>query len=246
MSTHKEAAGGVRTQAALMIVVPFSRLLLILPFGNLLQLKSSPDRDVDRGRRKVIRAIAPALIDSPMLRSEWFSAELKQQLLQMSGRSERIIRKAVEALQRRNTTLAAEVLAEDRAIDASKPAWLSAFNVESKESGFYRTSLASRKAPEKVVMEPVRYGNPPRAMLETFRDAFGAMLTREKSCMLLDVTAHTHVFGRPAGAWVFDEIMAITKRHAAAADAPVWIGTRIEIARHMLAQAAQLVETRAS
>ncbi len=91
----------------------------------------------------------------------------------------------------------------------------------------------------------VRYGNPPRAMLETFRDAFGAMLTREKSCILLDVTAHTHVFGRPAGAWVFDEIMAITKRHAAAADAPVWIGTRIEIARHMLAQAAQLIESRA-
>ena len=48
--------------AALMIVVPFSRLLLLLPFGNLLQLKSSPDRSLDRGRRKVIRAIAPALI----------------------------------------------------------------------------------------------------------------------------------------------------------------------------------------
>lgn len=43
--------------------------------------------------------------------------ELKQQLLQMSGLSERIIHKAVEALQRRDAALAAEVLAEDRAID---------------------------------------------------------------------------------------------------------------------------------
>jgi len=30
----------------------------------------------------IVNAIAPALIDSPMLRSEWFSAELKQQLLE--------------------------------------------------------------------------------------------------------------------------------------------------------------------
>jgi len=43
--------------------------------------------------------------------------ELKNQLLQMSGLSERIIRKAVEALQRRDAALAAEVLAEDKAID---------------------------------------------------------------------------------------------------------------------------------
>lgn len=43
--------------------------------------------------------------------------ELKRQLLQMSGLSERIIRKAVEALQRRDTALAAEVFTEDRAID---------------------------------------------------------------------------------------------------------------------------------
>jgi len=43
--------------------------------------------------------------------------ELKTQLLQMSGLSERIVRKAVEALQRRDAALAAEVRADDRAID---------------------------------------------------------------------------------------------------------------------------------
>ncbi len=43
--------------------------------------------------------------------------ELKRQLLHMSGLSERITRKAVEALQRRDVGLANEVFADDRAID---------------------------------------------------------------------------------------------------------------------------------
>ena len=43
--------------------------------------------------------------------------ELKRQLLHMSGLSERIIRKAVTALQRRDPELAAEVMTDDRAID---------------------------------------------------------------------------------------------------------------------------------
>jgi phosphate transport system protein len=43
--------------------------------------------------------------------------DLKRQLLHMSGLSERIIRKAVEALQRRDPVLAEEVFADDHAID---------------------------------------------------------------------------------------------------------------------------------
>ncbi|MBI5170295.1 MAG: phosphate signaling complex protein PhoU [Candidatus Eisenbacteria bacterium] len=43
--------------------------------------------------------------------------ELNDQLLLMSGRVESIIRKAVEALQRRDVTLAEEVFRDDRAID---------------------------------------------------------------------------------------------------------------------------------
>jgi phosphate transport system protein len=43
--------------------------------------------------------------------------ELKHQLLQMSGLAERIVRKSVEALQRRNAALAEEVFRDDRAID---------------------------------------------------------------------------------------------------------------------------------
>lgn len=43
--------------------------------------------------------------------------ELKRQLLHMSGLSERIIRKAIESLQRRDIALAEEVFADDREID---------------------------------------------------------------------------------------------------------------------------------
>ena len=43
--------------------------------------------------------------------------DLKRELLLMSGRAETIIRKAVTALDRRDVTLADEVIAEDRAID---------------------------------------------------------------------------------------------------------------------------------
>ena len=43
--------------------------------------------------------------------------ELKQQLLLMSGRAESIIRKSVEALQRRDAALAEEVFRDDKVID---------------------------------------------------------------------------------------------------------------------------------
>ena len=77
----------------------------------------------------------------------------------------------------------------------------------------------------------IRYGNNARAMLEQFDDAFAALRERETRPAMLDVTIHTHVYGRPAGAWVFDEIM---RRVKAAGDA--WSGTRMEAAEHLLAQ----------
>ncbi|MBN9475507.1 MAG: hypothetical protein ABS43_29780 [Bordetella sp. SCN 67-23] len=75
----------------------------------------------------------------------------------------------------------------------------------------------------------IRYGQGPRHMLETFEDCFAAFRERETAPLMLDVTAHTHVMGRPSGAWVYDEIMA---RVAKAGD--VWVGTRQEMARHVL------------
>lgn len=76
----------------------------------------------------------------------------------------------------------------------------------------------------------IRYGHSPRHMLEVFEDTFAAMRERETAPLMLDVTAHTHVMGRPSGAWVYDDIM---QRVLAAED--VWICTREQMARHVLA-----------
>jgi phosphate transport system protein len=46
--------------------------------------------------------------------------DLKRQLLHMSGLAERIVRKSVESLQRRNAALAEEVFRDDRAIDRAE------------------------------------------------------------------------------------------------------------------------------
>jgi peptidoglycan/xylan/chitin deacetylase (PgdA/CDA1 family) len=75
----------------------------------------------------------------------------------------------------------------------------------------------------------IRYGHGPRHMLEAFKDTFAAMRGRETAPLMLDVTAHCHVLGRPSGAWVYDEIMAIVKRTG-----DVWVCTRDEMARHVL------------
>lgn len=74
----------------------------------------------------------------------------------------------------------------------------------------------------------IRYGQGPRHMLDTFADTYAAMQAEDVPLML-DVTAHTHVMGRPSGAWVYDEIMARVK-----ASGDAWICTREEMARHVL------------
>lgn len=75
----------------------------------------------------------------------------------------------------------------------------------------------------------IRYGQGARQVLDTFNDALAAMRERETAPLMLDVTAHTHVMGRPAAAWVYDEIMAIVKRSP-----DVWVCTREEMADHVL------------
>ena len=75
----------------------------------------------------------------------------------------------------------------------------------------------------------IRYGHEPRHMLHAFEDTLNAMLNRERVPLMLDVTAHTHVFGRPSGAWVFDEIMAQVQSRQ-----DVWVTTRQAMAQYVL------------
>jgi hypothetical protein len=76
----------------------------------------------------------------------------------------------------------------------------------------------------------MKFGHAPRMMLESFTENVAiARETRELS--MIDVTCHAHIFGHPRGAYYYEKIVA-----AAAADPDIWIGTRAEIARHVLAQ----------
>ncbi|CAG0933112.1 hypothetical protein PLCT1_02256, partial [Planctomycetaceae bacterium] len=52
---------------------------------------------------------------------------------------------------------------DERFIDTAQPLWLSAFDEDTKASGFYRARLDGRRAPEPVVMADVRYGVPTKA-----------------------------------------------------------------------------------
>lgn len=76
----------------------------------------------------------------------------------------------------------------------------------------------------------MRYGNPPRVMLEIFEDWLEYVRKYEKGAARLDPTIHSHVFGRPLGMSVFQKMIEVAK----AAD-DIWIGTRSEAVKYILA-----------
>jgi peptidoglycan/xylan/chitin deacetylase (PgdA/CDA1 family) len=79
-------------------------------------------------------------------------------------------------------------------------------------------------------MPSMKYGNPPRMMVESFDEVLAIARVKKSGPSMIDVTSHAHIFGRPRGAWHYEKII---ERAASAPD--VWIGTRAEIADHMLA-----------
>jgi peptidoglycan/xylan/chitin deacetylase (PgdA/CDA1 family) len=76
----------------------------------------------------------------------------------------------------------------------------------------------------------MKYGNPPRLMLESFEENL-VVARREENPTMIDVTVHAHIFGHPRGAHIFEQIVA---RSVAAPD--IWVATRLEIAEFMLKQ----------
>jgi peptidoglycan/xylan/chitin deacetylase (PgdA/CDA1 family) len=76
----------------------------------------------------------------------------------------------------------------------------------------------------------MKYGNPPRLMLESFEENL-AVARADRGPSLIDVTVHAHIFGRPRGSHYFEKIVALS-----AASKDVWIATRAEIADFMLAR----------
>ncbi|WP_375250603.1 polysaccharide deacetylase family protein [Sphingomonas sp.] len=73
----------------------------------------------------------------------------------------------------------------------------------------------------------VRSGHAPHQMLRVFEDTIAAMRRREGETLKLDAIVHAHVFGRPAGVWVYDEIIRISQESD-----DVWLGTWSEVAAH--------------
>jgi hypothetical protein len=78
----------------------------------------------------------------------------------------------------------------------------------------------------------VRHGQAPSALIDQLRVQLERATVADRQPFLIDVTAHAHVFGRPAGAWVFDTMMKL-----ALGRKDVWITTRSEIAAYALAHA---------
>ncbi len=80
-------------------------------------------------------------------------------------------------------------------------------------------------------MPSMKYGAPPRAMLDTFDEHLNILLKHERGPAIIDVTTHAHIFGRPRGAYYHEKIIA-----AAAKSSEVWIATRLDVANVVLAQ----------
>ena len=79
-------------------------------------------------------------------------------------------------------------------------------------------------------MRSMKYGDPPRAMLETFEEHLARITKRERGPVIVDATVHAHIFGRPQGAHYYERIVEI------AANTPeIWVATREQIANHVLA-----------
>ncbi len=77
----------------------------------------------------------------------------------------------------------------------------------------------------------MKYGNPPKLMLESFEENL-AIARHAAGPQVIDVTVHAHIFGHPRGAHYFGKIVA-----SAVAASDVWIGTRAAIAEFMLKNA---------
>jgi peptidoglycan/xylan/chitin deacetylase (PgdA/CDA1 family) len=78
----------------------------------------------------------------------------------------------------------------------------------------------------------MKYGNAPQLMVDSFEQ--NVKIAREtKELSMIDVTNHAHIFGHPRGAYYYEKII---EQAVSAPD--IWVGTRAQIADHLLARQA--------
>jgi len=75
----------------------------------------------------------------------------------------------------------------------------------------------------------VRYGNGHRVYFEVFREIFERLYRDEPAPTFLDVTVHAHVFGRPLGGKIFDEVIRFCRGFPG-----LWHPTHSEVAEVVL------------
>jgi peptidoglycan/xylan/chitin deacetylase (PgdA/CDA1 family) len=80
----------------------------------------------------------------------------------------------------------------------------------------------------------MRFGRSPRQFVEGFDELVTHALKDETDALIVDVTVHAHVYGRPSGAWAYE---AIARKVMWRDD--VWLATRGDIAAHTTAHVAK-------
>jgi peptidoglycan/xylan/chitin deacetylase (PgdA/CDA1 family) len=81
-------------------------------------------------------------------------------------------------------------------------------------------------------MPSMKYGHLPRMMLDSFNEVIDIARTRDDELRIIDVTSHAHIFGHHRGAHFYEKIV---EQAMAAPD--IWVGTRAQIADHVLSMA---------
>ena len=80
-------------------------------------------------------------------------------------------------------------------------------------------------------MPSMKYGHPPKMMLDLFNEVIDIARSRDDELRIIDVTNHAHIFGHHRGAYYFEKII-----EKAMGSPDIWVGTRAQIADHVLAR----------
>ena len=83
-------------------------------------------------------------------------------------------------------------------------------------------------------MPSMKYGHPPKMMLDSFNEVIDIARSQGDELRIIDVTNHAHIFGHHRGAYYFEKII-----EKAMSSNDIWVGTRAEIADHVLARNTQ-------
>jgi peptidoglycan/xylan/chitin deacetylase (PgdA/CDA1 family) len=82
-------------------------------------------------------------------------------------------------------------------------------------------------------MPSMKYGHAPQTMLDAFDDVIAIARERDVDLRIIDVTSHAHIFGHHRGAYYYEKII-----EKAVGSRDIWVGTRAQVADHVLAQEA--------